>query len=1136
MIGLLATWLLTQAPTVSQFDDGVVIGRVCEDLDDDQLCGAEEPGVEAARVVLETGLEAVTDRDGRFHFAAVAGRTADLFAGGRLTPGRHRVKVDPGSLQGTWAGSERGRTIEVSAGSAVFVDFALRRSEATSPGLGKAPPALRRASSPAESRGAGLEYELAISVPDGETASIAGEPAPNGKHWVTLKEGSNAIPVGLQRPGQLRLWLFKLDVVRREGSTLLIPRGLEAFGKVSWSVAGVLSAELPPGTALAINGAPLSPDASGRVARGLPGDEVVLTLQSGASQWTQSLRRLGAAGVFVVGLLDLEANFDVRTGAFAVFGRGAAAARASFAGFKLGVEIDLRDVDLRGTDGAFHPRTLLDARRVDVFERQLDPLRNQTAFADDSATIASNPSEGRFRVELAKEGWGRLGYGSARWFQANADAGRAHRAVQGAFLEVKTPTERSPFGVELRGLAAPAQADFQSGLSRRPMHERFESTGGSLFFLSKNSLVAGSEVLRVEWRDAVTQLPIREVHLQRLRDYTIDLFSGRVLLARPLSFFASESLLQTDPLTAGVVAVLVVDYEYLESGLTTDGVLGAELRARLGPLKLTGSGLRDGTYGLLRASAEAKLGPVWLSVEGARSFGPVQGLAFSRDGGLTPVLAMQSNTDTSGWALTLRARSKGLFGKGSWDAAWRWREAGFEDTAQVGRLNQISLRGEQPLGPIVVAALLDYREMADPRSPFSGARVQGRTLGGGVGYEQKAWGVRLEAREFDQALSGETRGGFTLGLAGRYRLTSWLQLRAGYRQQLISRGGMELSFASVGVDVKPSEKLELGLRGGWGPALGPQVWGTASYSTGNETWYGVHSIDADAPGAGERRLVTGVRQQIDPNTAVFVEDVSATDVDGLRLARAVGLTQRVDEAFTVTARYEHGARALDGLAPEVARNAGGLTLAYEREALRFFARGEVRDEQGASSLRQFVASGGGEWRAHRDVSITARALWTHSTQNEELVRRTVDATAAVAWRFGRGALLARYAYQQNWTRALDTRVHVFSLLPTIRLGDRVAIGAGAHLGLTQAGPILAASIRPSVRIWEGLEVAGEAVARSLAPDGGSWASLRAEVGYRFDHRFFVGAGYNAFGFSGTGLDSGATAARDRVYLRTEISY
>jgi hypothetical protein len=1122
---LLLAALLGQVPFTSQFEDGVVIGRVCEDLDGDGRCAANEPGVEGARVLLETGLEALADREGRFHFAAVSARAA---SGDRLALGRHRAKIDPGSLLGAWTGQDRGRTFELSMGAAVFLDFALRRAAAASPELSAEAPSVR-------SQDQRLDYELVVSVPEGQRASLDGVDAPEGRRWVTLSPGANVVPVALQQAGQLRLWAFRIDVVERESSTLLVPRGLTSLGQLSWAASGVLTAELQPRMKLVVGDEVVPLNSEGRGARAVPGDQATLRFELEGRSWTQSLERLGVSGLVLVGLLDAQAQLDVRTGAFSFDGRGAAAARAHFGGFKLGVELDLRETDFTQPTG-FNARTLLDARRVDVFERQLDPMRNLTAFADDSATVASNPSEGRFRVELSREGWGRVGYGSTRWFQADADAGRMHRAVQGAFLDLKTPTEKSPFGLELKGVAAPAQADFQSGLARRPMHERFESTGGSLFFLSEQTLVAGSEVVRVEWRDAVTQLPVRDVHLQRQRDYTIDLFSGRILLARPLSFFVGESLLQSDPLTAGLVGVLVVDYEYLETGLSTDGVLGGQVRARLGPVRLTGSAFRDGAYGLYRAGAEAKLGPVWLSAETAHSQGPVQGLAYSRDGGLSHLFATPSALDTSGWAVTLRARSKGLFGKGHWDVAWRWRQSGFEDVAQVGALNQLSVRGEQPLGPVVVAALVDFRDMADPRSPFSGARITGRALGGAVGYERDAWGVRLEVREFEQTLSEVTRGGLTVGLAGRVRVAPWLQLRAGYRQQVLALGGMELSFASLGVDVKPSDKLELGLRGGWGPALGPQVWGTVSYSKGNETWYGVQAIDPDAPGAGERRLVTGVRQQIDPGTAVFVEDVSATDVNGLRLARAVGLTQRLDDAFTVTARYEHGARAFEGISPDVARNAGGLTVAYEQSALRFFARGEVRDEQGASTLRQFVASGGGEWRPHRDVSLTARALWTHSAQNEQMVGRTLDGTLALAWRFGRGAVLARYAYQQSWTSTFEQRLHVVSLLPTLQIGDRFALGAGAHLGLTTAGPILTGSLRPSVRIWEGFEIAAEAAARSLAPDGGSWASLRGEVGYRFDHRFFVGAGYNAFGFSGTGLDMGAQASRDRVYLRTEVTY
>ncbi len=1091
---------LAQAPQ-SQFDDGAVLGRVCEDLDGDGACSSSEPGVPAVRVLLETGLESVADRDGRFHLAGVPARVAETYAGGRLVPGRHRLKIDTSSLAGEWEGAERGVTFEMPMGGAAYVEFPLRRAQAA-PLTSNELPALRRVDS-------SLQYHFVFAAPPGEQLVIAGRPATDGSAWIPVKDGTNEIVISAARPGATRVWSQRLELVRRNGSTLVIPGELKELGVLTWPAA----ADSP--ACLDVKDQPKKKDDDGVCL--VRGSEV-------------HIARGSDNGITFNGLLDLQANLDVRTGAFSVFGRGAGAARARFAGFKLGAEVDFRDTDISNL-----PSNLLQARRVDVFNRQLDPMRTQTAWADDSATAASNPSEGRFRLELSREGWGSLGYGDARFFNAKADAGRVHRAVQGAFLNLKTPTDETPFGVELRGIAAPSQTD--GTFIRREMHERFESTGGSLFFLAKNPVVQGSEVIRVEWRDAVTQLPVRDVHLQRLRDYTIDAVSGRILLARPLSFYVGDSMLGSDPLTNGLTAVLFVDYEYLDSGVSTDGVIAGELRGRLGPVNLSAGAFRQGTYGLYRGSAEAKLGPIWLSGEVAYSKGAVQGLAFSRDGGLTQQVA-PSLGNTEGFGVTVRARGKGLFNKGGWDAAWRWRQAGFQDTAQVGALQQLSLRVDQPLGPVSVGLLGDYRDMPDPRSPFSGVRINAHSIGGGVGYDSPRWGIRLEAREFQRTPSDTLLrdGGITVGLSGRVRITEWLQLRAGYRQQVYAFGTSDSSFGLVGLDLKPDPKFEIGLRGGWGPKLGPQVWGTVSYSRANETWYGVQSIDADSPGTGDRRFAFGVRQQLAPDTAVFVEDVSAQEVDGLRFSRAVGMSQKLDDAFTVSARYEHGALALEGLPPDQARNTGGVSLSFDREMVRFFASGEVRDEKGAVPLRQFVASGGGEVRLHRDVSLTARALWTHSSKNNLLTGRSVDATAAIAWRFGRGALLARYAYKQNWTAAYEEKLHIISLLPTIRFGDRFAISAGANLGLTQYGPILSASIRPSVRLIAGLEIAGEAAARTLAPDGGSWASLRGEIGYRFDHRFFVGAGYTAFGFSGTGLETGATASKDRVYLRTEVSY
>jgi len=368
-------------------------------------------------------------------------------------------------------------------------------------------------------------------------------------------------------------------------------------------------------------------------------------------------------------------------------------------------------------------------------------------------------------------------------------------------------------------------------------------------------------------------------------------------------------------------------------------------------------------------------------------------------------------------------------------------------------------------------------------------------------------------------------------------VTDWLQLRAGYRQRLVPHGvDLNDTFASLGVDVKPSDSLELSLRGGWGPAIGPLVWGGVSYSRERETWYGYQALDVDAPSTGDRRLVAGVRQQVDANTAVFAEDVSATDVDGLRLARAVGVSQRLSDAFTVTGRYEHGARSTVGAAPDVVRNAGGITFAWDTERVKLFGRGEVRAEEGAVPLTQWLATGGGEVKLHRDVTGSARVIFSHATRLGRLESRLVDASVALAWRFAVGAVVARYTWQQELRGGNERRLHLVSLLTAFKVTGRFTLGAGGHLAGTAEGVVLSASLRPAVRIIAGLELAAEGALRTSSPDGGSLSSLRGEVGYRFDQRFYVGAGYTAFGFSGTGIDNGSTGSRDRIYLRTEVAY
>jgi hypothetical protein len=1125
VIALLSLLILGQVRVVSSFDDGAIVGRVCDDQNANGTCEADEPGLPGVHVLLESGLEALTDAAGRYHLAGVGARAFEISQGGRQLPGRHRIGVDARWLPAGASVVPAAATLEVPMGGLVLQDFAIATRRNDTAGL-------RLSGAPTLVAGATLHWEATLDgVGDAQRVAVNGVPAVGHLIALELQDGPNEALITVVTEGLLRIFALPLDVVKRRTSALVIPRALQSLGTVTVDAQGMVRSTVDPSVSVSL----FTQELIAGTALPTTTSTFTVAVTRGTRRSEEHLDRPQPRGVFALALADGQVSFGKGTPQVAWTGAGLV--RARFGAFSLNGELRAEDGDVAALRAS--PLALLQGRSPDVLERQLDVARVVPTYGDDSATIASNAANARFRVSASLDEVGTIGFGGTRLSFHGSEVGRFERALEGGFLDVAT-SATNPFGVEVHAAAAPSQVDVVSGQSRAQAHERFEATGGSLFFLRNSPVVQGSEVLRVEWRDSVTGLVVREVTLLRLRDYSIDAVAGRVLLARPLSFLAAESSLQTDPLTASITMNLTVDYEYLTD--TAGGaVFGGEVKGRAGPVTVGVGGAVDGAYSLLRGTANATLGPVALSVELARSAGALQGLSYSRDGGLSQTLAPTQATD--GFAATARARSVGLFGQGAWDLSARFRDTGFEDLGGVGRLRQVSLRGVQPLGWLSLTVLGDLRDTPDPRDPLSGARVSGRVLGLGVGIERVGWGVRLEARDLLQvrtALDGTDdggRGGLSVGLAGRYRLTPWLQLRASYRQRVVDyAGNFNDTFASVGADVSPVEWLTVGLRTGWGPQTGLVGWGTLSATRGNETWYGAHSLDVDAPGSGDRRLVTGVRQQLDPSSSVYVEDVSSTDVNGLRLARAVGLTQTIAPGFTLSGRYERGARSTDGVTSDVARDAGGLSLAFERDRVRLFTRGELRIDEGATGVRQWLATAGGEVTLTATLSAMARLQFTHTTNAGLLFARTLDTVAAIAWRPASGAVVLRYTFHRDLHGGFEQVQHVVSLLPTMRFGDRFALGGGGHAAFGSVGNLFSASLRPSVRIIWGLEAAVEGAARTLAPDSGSLTALRAELGYRFDTHFFAGGGYSLFGYSGTGLDAGAPGSNNRGYVRLEAAW
>ncbi len=100
------------------FDLSWVRGRVFCDEDGDGFPGPAEPGIPAARVYVDTGRYAITDRDGRYHLSD-------------LTPGLHLVKIDTNTVPpDSPATGETARQLHVSRGIPQQVSFGFRCSTA----------------------------------------------------------------------------------------------------------------------------------------------------------------------------------------------------------------------------------------------------------------------------------------------------------------------------------------------------------------------------------------------------------------------------------------------------------------------------------------------------------------------------------------------------------------------------------------------------------------------------------------------------------------------------------------------------------------------------------------------------------------------------------------------------------------------------------------------------------------------------------------------------------------------------------------------------------------------------------------------------------------------------------------------
>ena len=590
--------------------------------------------------------------------------------------------------------------------------------------------------------------------------------------------------------------------------------------------------------------------------------------------------------------------------------------------------------------------------------RRIDPDYYYPTFGDDSTVAEMAPTMGKFYVRLANQDnhaqWGnfKIGY-------MNNELAQVDRGLYGANLHYQSEAT-TRFG-EQRFAVDGFAAEPGTVASR----EEFRGTGGSLYFLQRQDVLAGSERVRVELRDKASGIVTGVLNLTPVLDYDIDYLQGRIVLSEPLASTADDNLLVRSNALSGDEAYLVVRYEYtpgfdevdalsvggqghywfgdyVKIGLTTNeneqdadesSLNAADLTLRLSAhswVKLqqaTSEGLislpqvsQDGGFGFnsydplafVNAKADAQRADISIAPEDIFSFGRGQLTFYTQEveaGYSAPGLTALRDTDNWGGTFTMPVGDKFSVGAKVDSLV---QDQGLEtDVHEVNMGYQVTDRWEVSTGyrvdnrtdnSAIVGLTQEQGERAD-------AVVQ-------VGYDSLTTWTAYGFFQDTVSISGDRRENGRAGLGGSYRVTERLRLDAEVSDGDLGRG------ARLGSNYLHSDRTSLYL----------------NYALENErTDNGLRS------GRGaEGNLVAGVKSRIADSTSVFLEERYQHGTTMTGLTHATGISFAPTEQWNLGLNTDIGTLQDRQTGAETERLAGAVQVGFGTSALQLSSGVEYR--------------------------------------------------------------------------------------------------------------------------------------------------------------------------------------------------
>ena len=597
----------------------------------------------------------------------------------------------------------------------------------------------------------------------------------------------------------------------------------------------------------------------------------------------------------------------------------------------------------------------------DAFFRRIDEKYYYPTFGDDSTVAEMAPTMGKFFVRVSQHNnygqWGnfKIGY-------VNNELAHVDRGLYGANAHYQS-VATTDFGKQRYAVDVYAAEPGTIG-----SREEFRGTGGSLYFLRRQDLLAGSERIRIELRDKASGIVTGVVNLTPTIDYDIDYLQGRVVLNEPLASSADDNLLIRSGAVSGDEVYLVVRYEYSPGFGTIDALsIGGQAHYWFGDhvkLGVTSNvNEQDGEDSTLQAAdlTFRLTSESWLKVLQATSEGLLAMPLFSTDGGY----------EFSSYDATQFVNAKA-------DASRADISLRFTDAVDLGVDARMTLYVQEVDAGYSAPGLTTLTDTKFYGGTFSLPVAERFVFGAKVDHRIQAQGIETRAQEYTFAYKLGDRWDVSVGYRADERIDRSIVVpltqdegeRAdavvqlgydskadwnlyGFVQDTLSVTGTrkENARAGIGGTLQFSEILRLDAEVSSGDlGAGGRLGTNYKYSDSTSMYlnYTLENERADNglnSGRGSQgNLVVGVKSRFSDSASVFLEERYQRSDTMTGLTHSTGISIAPGDKWSLGLNTDIGTLHDTVTGAETARIAGGIQIAFGSARLQFVSGIEYRND------------------------------------------------------------------------------------------------------------------------------------------------------------------------------------------------